>query len=89
MAVTLLMPSTSVETGLGVPVPTFAKDGFALPAQQATVGPSEANVASGETADFEFTPDTPGDLKLEVDRLGPFRFHAALALHVRSARGPH
>jgi hypothetical protein len=60
-----------------------AKDGFTLPARQATARPSEANVASGETADFEFTPDAPGDLALEIDRLGNFRFHAAMTLHVR------
>ena len=60
-----------------------AKDGFTLPAQQATLRPSGARVASGETADFEFTPDAPGDLMLEIDRLGAFRFHAAMLLHVR------
>jgi FtsP/CotA-like multicopper oxidase with cupredoxin domain len=43
-----------------------AKDGFALPVQQATMRPSAAQVASGETADFEFTPDRPGDLTLEI-----------------------
>jgi len=59
-----------------------AKDGFTLPQQQATVRPSSARVASGETADFEFTPDAPGDLKLEVDRAGAFQFHAAIPLHV-------
>jgi FtsP/CotA-like multicopper oxidase with cupredoxin domain len=60
-----------------------AKDGFTLPAQQTTLRPSEAIVASGETADFEFTPNAPGDLRLEVDRPGAFRFHAAIVLHVR------
>jgi FtsP/CotA-like multicopper oxidase with cupredoxin domain len=59
-----------------------AKDGFTLPLQQATLRPSDTNVASGETADFAFTPDVPGDLRLEVDRLGNFRFHAAVTLHV-------
>ena len=60
-----------------------AKDGFTLPAQQATVRASEATVGSGETADFEFTPDAPGDLMLEIDRLGALRFHTAMILHVR------
>lgn len=64
-----------------------AKDGFALPMQQATVRPSEATVASGETADLELTPDTPGDLSLEIDRLGLLPFHAAMRLHVRPERG--
>jgi hypothetical protein len=59
-----------------------AKDGFTLPRRQATLQPSNARVSSGETADFEFTPDTPGDLKLEIDRSGNFAFHAAIMLHV-------
>ncbi len=44
----------------------IAKDGFALPPAQAMVRPSIANVPTGETADFEFTPDAPGDLLLVV-----------------------
>jgi FtsP/CotA-like multicopper oxidase with cupredoxin domain len=44
----------------------IAKDGFTLPASQATVRPSVVNLPSGETADFEFTPDRPGDVVLEV-----------------------
>jgi len=59
-----------------------AKDGFTLPAQQATKQPSATFVASGETADFEFTPDAPGDFKLEVDRTGAFASHVAIPLHV-------
>ena len=59
-----------------------AKDGFTLPSQQATLRPSNASVNSGETADFEFTPETPGDLKLQFDRTGNFAFHAAMMLHV-------
>ena len=43
-----------------------AKDGFTLPPGQATARPSIAQVASGETADFEITPDQPGDLLLEI-----------------------
>jgi manganese oxidase len=59
-----------------------AKDGFTLPAQQATVQPSAVYVASGETEDFDFTPDAPEDLKLEIDRVGAFAFHADIPLHV-------
>ena len=44
----------------------IAKDGFTLPASQATMRPSVANVPSGETADFEFTPDRAGELQLEI-----------------------
>jgi manganese oxidase len=43
-----------------------AKDGFALPASQATARPSIARVGTGETADFEFTPATAGELRLEI-----------------------
>jgi FtsP/CotA-like multicopper oxidase with cupredoxin domain len=43
-----------------------AKDGFTLPPSQATMRASIANVLPGETADFEFTPDRPGDLMLVV-----------------------
>jgi FtsP/CotA-like multicopper oxidase with cupredoxin domain len=42
-----------------------AKDGFTLPAGQATVRPASGRVSSGETEDFSFTPDTPGELRLE------------------------
>ena len=59
-----------------------AKDGFTLPPQQATVRPSGTFVASGETADFEFTPDAPGDLSLQVERVGPFKSRVAIPLHV-------
>jgi FtsP/CotA-like multicopper oxidase with cupredoxin domain len=59
-----------------------AKDGFTLPPEQATVRPSTTYVASGETADFEFTPDAAGELKLEVDRDGAFKFHVAVPFHV-------
>lgn len=46
-----------------------AKDGFALPAVQATARPAIARVASGETADFEITPSVPGQLRLELVRV--------------------
>jgi FtsP/CotA-like multicopper oxidase with cupredoxin domain len=44
----------------------IAKDGFTLPASQATLRPALVNLPSGETADFEFTPDRPGEVVLEV-----------------------
>jgi FtsP/CotA-like multicopper oxidase with cupredoxin domain len=43
-----------------------AKDGFTLPPVQATMRPSVVNLPSGETADFEFTPDGPGEVVLEA-----------------------
>jgi FtsP/CotA-like multicopper oxidase with cupredoxin domain len=43
-----------------------AKDGFTLPPNQATIRPSIARVSSGETADFEFTPENDGDLTFQI-----------------------
>lgn len=43
-----------------------AKDGMDLPSDQATVRPSAQQMGNGETYDFEFTPEAPGDLKIEV-----------------------
>jgi hypothetical protein len=63
----------------------IAKDGFTLPAAQATTRPSIARVASGETADFEFIPDAPGDVRLEIGvpgRTGGFQRQGSLLLHV-------
>jgi manganese oxidase len=65
-----------------------AKDGFALPAAQTTVGPSIVNLPSGETADFEFTPDRPGDLVLEVVGASNQPPQGRLRLHVSPARRP-
>ena len=44
----------------------IAKDGFPLSGARATVRPSATDVLPGETADFEFMPDQPGDLLLVV-----------------------
>jgi manganese oxidase len=44
----------------------IAKDGWTLDSARATIRPSVTAVGSGETADFEFTPDQPGDLTLEL-----------------------
>ena len=43
-----------------------AKDGMTLPSDQATVGPSAVQMGNGETYDFEFAPDVPGDLRLDI-----------------------
>ena len=43
-----------------------AKDGFTLPAVQSTVRPSVVSLLPGDTADFEFTPDAPAEVVLEV-----------------------
>lgn len=69
-----------------------AKDGFTIVAAQATMRPSVVNLPSGETADFEFTPDQPGDVTLEVlgqpgsnrdgPQRGPLSLHGRLLFHV-------
>lgn len=44
----------------------LAKDGWTLPEVQATVRPSRQGITVGETYDFEFVPEHPGKLVLEV-----------------------
>jgi FtsP/CotA-like multicopper oxidase with cupredoxin domain len=44
----------------------LAKDGADLPSERATVRPARQQMGNGETFDFEFTPDRPGDLRIEV-----------------------
>lgn len=43
-----------------------AKDGAVLPPAHATPRPAHLLTGPGETADFEFTPREPGELRLEV-----------------------
>ncbi|HEV8215462.1 MAG TPA: multicopper oxidase domain-containing protein [Gemmatimonadaceae bacterium] len=43
-----------------------AKDGYTLPPSRATLRPSVVDLPSGETADFEFTPDRAGDAVLQI-----------------------
>src|SRR5215207_648268 len=74
-----------------------AKDGFTIAAAQATMRPSVVNLPSGETADFEFTPDQPGEVTLEVlgqpgsnrdgFQRGPLSLHGRLLFHVSPAAG--
>jgi hypothetical protein len=62
-----------------------AKDGFTLPTAQATLRPSRAQVSSGETADFELTPGSQGELRLEVGvprRGGAVLIEGVVKLHV-------
>jgi FtsP/CotA-like multicopper oxidase with cupredoxin domain len=44
----------------------IAKDGMDLPSDQAVTGPAEVQMGNGETYDFEFSPTTPGDMRLDV-----------------------
>jgi FtsP/CotA-like multicopper oxidase with cupredoxin domain len=43
-----------------------AKDGADLPPARRRLQPSHLITGTGETADFEFTPTAPGDLRLEI-----------------------
>ncbi|MGH7711576.1 MAG: hypothetical protein ACREOG_09835, partial [Gemmatimonadaceae bacterium] len=44
----------------------LAKDGMPLPSDQAVVRPSAQQMGNGETYDFEFVPNEPGDLRIDV-----------------------
>lgn len=48
----------------------IAKDGADLPPNQATVRAATLTIGVGETYDFEYEPTGPGDLRLDVLRLG-------------------
>jgi hypothetical protein len=70
-----------------------AKDGFTLPPSQAVARPSIVQVSSGETADFEFMPDKPGEVMLEIGirpERRPIQVQGTVRLHVsaRSGRSP-
>ena len=67
-----------------------AKDGFTLPAAQSMMQPSVGAASSGETADFEFTPEQPGDFTLEM--VSPFgavgvQLAGAIRLRVKPKAG--
>ena len=68
-----------------------AKDGFTLPPPQATSRPSIVQISSGETADFEFTPDLAGDVELEVGirpEGRPIQVQGTVRLHVTAKAVP-
>jgi hypothetical protein len=44
----------------------IAKDGMDLPPDQSVIGPSEIQMGNGETYDFEFSPTTRGDIRLDI-----------------------
>jgi len=60
--------SVTIIAGNGRPVPWrgLAKDGWNLPAAQATVRPAFQPISVGETYDFEFKPERPEELTLVV-----------------------
>lgn len=45
----------------------IAKDGADLPARLVTTKEASLHIASGETYDFEFKPDGPGEIPLQVE----------------------
>ncbi len=45
----------------------LAKDGATLPARLATISDASLHIASGETYDFEFRSDTPGEIPLHFE----------------------
>ena len=45
---------------------SVAKDGMDLPPDQVSEGPAEIQMGNGETYDFEFSPATPGEMRLDV-----------------------
>ncbi len=55
----------------------IAKDGWTLDSAQATARPGVTGLGSGETVDFEFTPDRPGELTLEFRGLNGHLFLSA------------
>jgi FtsP/CotA-like multicopper oxidase with cupredoxin domain len=58
----------------------IAKDGFELPATQSMTTRELLSLAVGETRDFEFRPETPGELQIEVHL--PERLRASLGIEV-------
>ena len=61
----------------------LAKDGRDLPEHQQTIGPAQQVVSIGETYDFEFTPDVPGDPRLEIFDPISSKVLNIVQLHVR------
>lgn len=47
----------------------IAKDGATLPARLATAGDAALHIDSGEVYDFEFQPDAPGEIPLQLENL--------------------
>ncbi len=60
----------------------LAKDGMDLPGDQAIAGPSVIQMGNGETYDFEFVPDSPQELRLDVETAVGVLL-ARLPIHVR------
>jgi FtsP/CotA-like multicopper oxidase with cupredoxin domain len=59
-----------------------ARDGADLPPSQRVSTPSRYSVTIGRTADFEITPEEPGDMRLEM-QTSSGRLLGKIAIHVR------
>jgi hypothetical protein len=62
-----------------------AKDGADLPAQQSTPRAAYTLMGAGETAEFLFTPDRPGLMKLDIQTRAA-GWHVPLLIFVRPRR---
>ena len=62
------LPLTLVVLADSVPIlwRAIAKDGADLPGAQAHIQPARVRLGVGETADFELTPEKPGELKVRA-----------------------
>ena len=60
----------------------LAKDGRELPPDQATRRPALQQAGNGETYDFEFTPDAPGDLRFTMSSAAGVRL-VSMPIRVR------
>ena len=61
----------------------IAKDGADLSTHQATMRPATLLTGTGETADFEFTPRAPGELRLDIDTHVEPMWRMSIPIHVR------
>jgi|ERR1700730_11929853 len=61
----------------------LAKDGRDLPENKRTIRPAQQVVSIRETYDFEFSPDTPGDRRLEIFDPISSKVINSVKLHVR------
>jgi FtsP/CotA-like multicopper oxidase with cupredoxin domain len=71
MNITLFRPNTRMRLlrdGFPVRWTPIAKDGFDLPEVQRAPQWADRTIAVGETYDYSFTPERPGDLHLELRR---------------------
>jgi hypothetical protein len=64
----------------------LAEDGADLPQHLRVLDRADVNVTIGKTMDFEFTPDRPGEYRLEV-RSAAGRVFALQVIRVEPAPG--